>query len=64
MVVDEAHNYRNPDTRARAAVLRRLLFGPRKDLVLLTATPVNNSLWDLFTLIHYFIRQDSQAANQ
>lgn len=59
VVVDEAHNYRNPDTPARAAVLRRLLFGPRKDLVLLTATPVNNSLWDLFTLIHYFIRQDS-----
>jgi hypothetical protein len=64
VVVDEAHNYRNPDTQARAAVLRRLLFGPRKDLVLLTATPVNNSLWDLFTLIHYFLRQDSALADR
>ncbi len=63
VVVDEAHNYRNPDTPARAAVLRRLLFGPRKDLVMLTATPVNNSLWDLFTLIHYFLRQDSALAD-
>jgi hypothetical protein len=64
VVVDEAHNYRNPITPARATVLRRLLFGPRKDLVLLTATPVNNSLWDLFTLIHYFVRQDAALADR
>lgn len=64
VVVDEAHNYRNPDTTARAAILRQLLFGPRKDLVLLTATPVNNSLWDLFTLIRYFMRQDSALADR
>lgn len=64
VVVDEAHNYRNPDTTARAAVLRQVLFGPRKDLVLLTATPVNNSLWDLFTLIRYFMRQDSALADR
>ncbi len=63
VVVDEAHNYRNEDTRARAAVLRRLLFGRRKDLVLLTATPVNNSLWDLFILIRYFLKQDSALAD-
>ena len=42
VVVDEAHAYRNPDTQ-RATILRRLLEGsPPKDLVLLTATPVNN----------------------
>lgn len=64
VVVDEAHNYRNEDTRARAAVLRALLFGRRKDLVLLTATPVNNSLWDLFTLIRYFLKQDSALADR
>lgn len=64
VVVDEAHNYRNEDTKARAAVLRKLLFGRRKDLVLLTATPVNNSLWDLFTLIRYFLKQDSALADR
>src|SRR6202023_2767877 len=59
VVVDEAHNYRNPDAPYRAAVLRRLLFGQRKDTVLLTATPVNNSLWDLYHLLRFFLRQDS-----
>jgi hypothetical protein len=64
VVVDEAHNYRNPDTPTRAAVLRRLLFGHRRDLLLLTATPVNNSLWDLFHLIRFFARQDAFLADR
>lgn len=59
VVIDEAHAYRNPDT-ARAATLRRLLAGsPPKQVVLLTATPVNNSLWDLYHLLSYFIRNDA-----
>ena len=64
IVVDEAHNYRNPDSPYRAAALRRLLFGPRKDLVLLTATPVNNSLWDLFNQIRFFVKQDAFLADR
>jgi hypothetical protein len=64
VVIDEAHHYRNPDTRARAAVLRRLLAGPRRDLVLLTATPVNNSLWDLYHLLRFFIKQDAFLADR
>jgi hypothetical protein len=64
VVVDEAHNYRNPDSSHRAAVLRRLLFGQRKDVVLLTATPVNNSLWDFYHLQRFFLRQDSALAQR
>jgi hypothetical protein len=64
VVVDEAHNYRNPDTPKRAQVLRRLLAGKRRDLVLLTATPVNNSLWDLYHQLRYFIRQDAALADR
>ena len=64
VVVDEAHNYRNPDAPTRAAALRRLLFGQRRDLLLLTATPVNNSLWDLFHLIGFFVRQDAHFADR
>lgn len=64
VVVDEAHNYRNPDTPTRAAVLRRLLSGQKRDLLLLTATPVNNSLWDLFYLIRFFVRQDAFFADR
>ncbi|WP_433030439.1 helicase-related protein [Actinomycetospora sp. CA-053990] len=59
VVIDEAHNVRNPDTH-RAAALRRLLSGQyRKDLVLLTATPVNNSLWDLYYVLTLFLRNDA-----
>jgi hypothetical protein len=64
VIVDEAHNYRNPDTATRARVLQKLLWGQRRDVLLLTATPVNNSLWDLYHLIRYYMRQDAFLANQ
>ena len=59
VVIDEAHNYRNPGARTRAGVLMRLLRGRKRDLVLLTATPVNNSLYDLYNLVSFFLKQDS-----
>lgn len=59
VIVDEAHAMRNAVAR-RADALRRLLAGSApKDLILLTATPVNNSLWDLYTLISYFVPNDA-----
>jgi hypothetical protein len=64
VIVDEAHNYRNPDAPTRAAVLRQLMFGRHRDLLLMTATPVNNSLWDLYHLIRFFLRQDAHLANR
>lgn len=64
VIVDEAHNYRNPATPTRAAVLRRLLFGQPRDVLFLTATPVNNSLWDLYHLIRFFMRQDARLADK
>lgn len=63
VVIDEAHNLRNPGTQ-RAEALRRLLAGsPPKQLVLLTATPVNNSLWDLYYQLGYFLRNDAAFAD-
>ena len=63
VVIDEAQNLRNPSTQ-RAEALRRLLAGvPPKKLVLLTATPVNNSLWDLYYLLSYFLRNDATFAD-
>ena len=64
VIIDEAHNYRNPDAPMRAGILRQLLSGKKKDVLLLTATPVNNSLWDLYNLIHFFIKQDAFLANK
>ncbi|HCB34158.1 MAG TPA: helicase, partial [Acidimicrobiaceae bacterium] len=63
IVLDEAHNARNPWTQT-ADALRRLLAGsPPKQLVLLTATPVNNSLWDLYYLLDYFMANDGAFAD-
>jgi hypothetical protein len=64
VVLDEAHNYRNPDTPTRAAVLRRLLAGKRRDVVLLSATPVNNSLWDLYHILRFFMKQDARLSSK
>lgn len=62
IVVDEAHALRNADTKA-AAALRRLLQGdPPKQLVLMSATPVNNSLWDLYNLLVFFTGHDAVFA--
>lgn len=49
VVVDESHNFRNPAT-GRHINLMRLLTGGRADkrVALLTATPVNNTVWDFF----------------
>lgn len=64
IVVDEAHNLRNAGTARSGAVDRIILSGkyPKKTL-LLTATPVNNSLSDLETLIKYFVRDDARFAS-
>lgn len=57
VVVDEGHALRNPDTTWQRA-MSRLLGGERKDLVLLTATPINNGLWDLYHLVMTFALHD------
>lgn len=62
VIVDEAHALRNAAT-TRADAMRRLLAGRApKDVVLLTATPVNNSLDDLYNLISYFAPNDATFA--
>ena len=64
VVVDEAQAFRNPEA-TRTAALRRLLLGdPPKKLVLLTATPVNNSLWDLYYLLTLFVGHDAAFADR
>ena len=57
VIIDEAHAYRNVDNTWYAA-LDRLMGGTQKKLLLLTATPVNNSLWDLHNLFLLFGRHD------
>lgn len=63
VVVDEAHNLRNISAQRSLAAERAILAGGMKKVVLLTATPVNNSLLDLNYLLRYFIRNDAQFAH-
>ncbi|MEX2211239.1 MAG: helicase-related protein [Gaiellaceae bacterium] len=61
VVVDEAHALRNEDTTWHAA-MNRLLGGEPKHAVFLSATPVNNTLWDLYNLVMLFARHDRAFA--
>ena len=63
IVVDEAHAFRSSETTYYRA-LRRLMAagGVDKRLILLTATPVNNSLWDLYWQLLLFARTESRFA--
>ncbi len=61
VVADEGHAFRNPGTSWYRA-LSRLLGGEPKDLVLLTATPINNGLWDLYHQVMAFARHDRAFA--
>ena len=63
VVVDEAHAYRNADSTWWLA-LDRLMSGTQKSLLMLTATPVNNTLWDLHSLFLLFARHDAAFANE
>ena len=51
IVIDEAHHFRNPRSN-RGKLFMELAID--KKLYMLTATPINNSLDDLYHLINYF----------
>ncbi len=57
IVIDEAHALRNEETSWYRA-MERLLGGERKEVVMLTATPINNGLWDLYNLVMLFAHHD------
>ena len=61
VIFDEAHALRNPDTIWYRAA-SRLLGGREKEVVLLTATPINNGLWDLYHMVLTFARHDRAFA--
>ncbi len=65
ILVDEAHNFRNKLTKRYmqletilAANGRRGRDGGRKKLILLTATPINNNIFDLYNQINLFTGND------
>ncbi|WIL38000.1 helicase-related protein [Kurthia sp. YJT4] len=55
IIIDEAHNFRN-DNANRYKELIQVTMG--KKIVQLTATPVNNSIYDLYNLLTLFLKDD------
>ena len=55
IIIDEAHHFRNPNSN-RGRFLMEL--ARNKKLYLLTATPINNSLDDIYHLINYFAQSN------
>lgn len=62
VIVDEAHALRNEGTTWYRAMETLMGGRARKELVLLTATPINNGLWDLHNLVMLFARHDRAFA--
>jgi hypothetical protein len=66
ILIDESHNFRNRDS-GRYENLSRLIglnggrgeHGYRKKLILMTATPINNSVMDLHNQVRFFTRGDN-----
>ena len=58
-IVDEAHHFRNPDTRRYRALARRVV-GAR--VLLVSATPVHHRPAELFHLLRLFLRDDALVA--
>jgi len=63
VLLDEAHAVRNTDTLRSRELIDILKGNPRKQVVLLTATPVNNALGDLHSLLSYFIVHDDEFSD-
>lgn len=55
-VIDEAHNLRNPGSTRYESVLELLDTSPKAPVLLLTATPINNSLMDFANQIQLGLR--------
>ena len=62
IVIDESHNFRNPDTNRWPNLFRIITQGdPDKKVILLTATPVNNTVFDLYHQLSLITRADRKA---
>lgn len=58
VIVDESHNFRSKSAKRRTNLMKLLLTGGKKQVLLLTATPINNSLMDLYYQLLLITRGD------
>lgn len=58
LLVDESHNFRNPATKRYRALQEIIRGAGEMRVVLLTATPINNTPWDLYHQLSLITRGD------
>ncbi len=66
IVVDESHNFRNPLSNRWENLFTLIMDhiakgGERPYIVFLTATPINNTIWDLYWQVMLLVRTDQKA---
>lgn len=61
VVVDESHNFRNPQTNRWINLFQIIKSKPDKKVILLTATPVNNTTFDLYHQLRLITRDNPRA---
>lgn len=62
VLIDESHNFRNPGTNRYQNLMKLLATGkPDKRVILMTATPINNSIWDLYHQASFLTRGQDVA---
>src|SRR5699024_11772584 len=62
-VIDEAHNLRNQNSERYSAVLKLLQNNPNAHVLLLTATPINNSLMDFSYQVQLGMKGEISSRN-
>jgi ERCC4-related helicase/HKD family nuclease len=60
IVVDESHNFRNSGTKRWKNLFETIVKGKNKKIILITATPVNNSVFDLYNQIRFITKDNDE----
>jgi len=60
IVIDESHNFRNSNTKRWKNLFESVVKGKNKKVILITATPVNNSVFDLYNQIRFITKDNDE----
>ncbi len=61
IVIDESHNFRNSNTKRWKNLFETIIKGKNnKKIILITATPVNNSVFDLYNQIRFISKDNDE----
>ncbi|MDA9182809.1 helicase-related protein [Candidatus Poseidoniaceae archaeon] len=61
IIIDEGHHFRNPNSQRYSQLEKIIQKGLDKQVFFLTATPINNDVYDLYNMIRLFTKGDSST---